>query len=92
MDILEQLFRGDIMPHSRRISASSEYNKAAEKVAAARQWAMEAEGEKRPAFDELEDCYSELIYHSELGAFAEGFVLGARLILAALDNRREFES
>lgn len=90
MDILEQLFRGDITPYGRKVSES--YTQAAERVAAARKCALEAEGDKAAAFDEMEDCYSELIYQSELGAFAEGFVLGARLILAALDNRCEFEN
>lgn len=90
MNILEQLFRGDIAPHSRRINAS--YAQAAEKVAAARRCALEAEENRETVFDEMEDCYSEQIYQSELGAFTEGFVLGARLILAAFDNRREFEN
>lgn len=81
MTILEDLFHGNLHPNE-YFSRGSKYSKALKALVAIEdQLEKTLNDEQKELFEKLRECQADYNIAFESGAFAEGFRLGAKLIM-----------
>ena len=90
MNILEDLWFGNISPWERPFKKDSAY---AELLALVVRHQEDLLGrlneEEKKIFEKYADCTSEMLNLSEREAFVKGFTLGARIIIEVLTNNTD---
>ncbi len=82
MEILEDLYYGNIAPFERTVRRSKEYNKLMELLVRHEETLNAGlTDEQKEILKKYRDCQSELSGISEVDAFITGFELGVKLML-----------
>ena len=87
MDILEDLYYGNLFPHEKCAKLNDEtkellglLNRNEEKLTA------NLSNEQKETFEKYKDCNQEISEICERNAFLNGFRLGARIIIEVVNN------
>lgn len=87
MQVLSDLWYGNIAPHERTIPRNSEYRKLLQKLVDHGDQIRNAfTPELKMIFDEYESIYTTINAKNEEEAFITGFRLGAKMILDVLEE------
>ena len=94
MDVLRELWRGDISPTDRRVRQGSEYQQTAKEVREKMGEFLEMlSPEARERLEAINDLKSDLSVMANEDYFLYGFRLGARMILDIIgDYEGQFEA
>ena len=88
--ILEELFYGNICPNTDCRSQDKETKRLMGYIADHHDNLLSAlNDEQKELLEKFDDCYNELTDINEREIFAYAFRLGARIILAILENKSE---
>lgn len=90
MNILKELFFGNVSPYEKQTPPSSELENLRKLVAKNEQAMSEllTTDEQKERFEKYGDCLSELSRLTELQNFENGFRLGARIMLEIMDDSK----
>ena len=90
-DTIDELFYGNITPNERTFVRDSEYGQALEQLTEAEDALREVlDKEDREALDRLTDAQQAMDSIATREYFADGFRLGAKLMLDILTGKNEF--
>ena len=91
-DIIDELFYGNITPNERTFARDSEYGQALEQLSQAEDTLHEAlDKEDREALEQLVGAQQTMDAIATREYFADGFRLGAKLMLDILTGKSEFD-
>jgi len=91
-DIIDELFYGNITPSERTFTPDSVYAQALEQLTEAEDALREAlDKEDREALEQLVDAQQTMDAIATREYFADGFRLGAKLMLDILTGKSEFD-
>jgi len=91
MNILEELFYGNLSPHDQTFDHKSQYGKTMTVITRNEEMLTELlDGKEKSRFIDLMNAYSEAMGIAEVENFITGFQIGARFILDTfvLENDR----
>ena len=91
LDIIDELFYGNITPNERTFARDSEYGQALEQLTEAEEILRHVlDKEDREVLDRLTDAQQTMDAIATREYFADGFRLGAKLMLDILTGKNEF--
>ena len=91
LNIIDELFYGNITPNERTFARDSEYGRALEQLTEAEDALREVlDKEDREALDRLTDAQQTMDAIATREYFADGFRLGAKLMLDILTGKSNF--
>ena len=87
MNIIEELYYGNIRPCEKSIRSGSQYAKALERFCKIEEkLGKELKGKKLKLFYEAVNTFNEMTACAEFESFRTGFVLGARMMNESFDK------
>lgn len=90
MNILKELFFGNIYPYEKQTAKNSELDHLRQLVCKNEQAMSQllTTDEQKDRFEKYRDCLSEMSRLTELQNFENGFRLGARIMLEVMDDSK----
>lgn len=90
MSVLEDLWYGNIAPWEREIKRSSEYSDVLERIVQhEKELNARLNDEEKEILEKFMNCTNEMCCISEREMFAQGFMLGAKLIIEVMNSENE---
>lgn len=90
MNIIEELFYGNINPNDQTFERGSHYGKAMETVDTVETSLTESlEGREKQQFLDMVNAYSDILGVTTVESFIKGFRIGARFVLDTFVIERE---
>ena len=87
MNIIEELYYGNVVPNEKHAQLSNELKELLKLLNRNEdEFLKTLSDEKKIIFDKLKDCNREISEISEREAFLYGFQLGARIIIDVINN------
>ena len=87
MHILEEFWYGNINPAERPFHRQRKYDKAFKMLTKNEEKLLESLNEQeKELFDKFKACCDEMIQITECQTFIKGFKLGARFVMACIEN------
>ncbi len=87
MHILEEFWYGNINPAERPFQRQRKFDKAFRMLTKNEEKLLESLNEQeKELFDKVKACYDEMIQITECQTFIKGFKLGARFVMACIEN------
>lgn len=88
MNILEEIYFGNIVPADKRFTPGSKYALAARKwIEQSSQYTADMTPDELKKFNELTDLQGEMSELLNIECFEQGFRMGAQMMLAALADK-----
>lgn len=90
MNILKELFFGNVYPYEKQTSRNSELDNLRQLVLRNEKAMSEllTTDEQKERFEKYRDCLSEMSRLTEIQNFENGFRLGARIMLEVMDDSK----
>ena len=90
MNIIEELWYGNISPCERDIKKDSEYAELLEQIVRYEdKLQKQLNGEEKEILEKFTECMGEMYGMAEREAFVRGFTLGARIIIEVMNTEIE---
>ena len=87
MHILEEFWYGNINPMERPFQKQRKFDKAFKMLTKNEEKLLESLNEQeKELLDKLKTCYDEMMQITECQTFIKGFKLGARFVMACIEN------
>ncbi len=89
-DILEEFYRGGIIPHEHRFPKDSRYKSASEKADESRKKLLDNLSEEQlRLFDDFENASYDLMFISDVNQFNYSFQLGALMGIEIMEGKQQ---
>lgn len=90
MNIIEELWYGNISPCERDVKKDSEYAELLEQIVRQEEKLQkQLNGEEKEILEKFTECMGEMYGMAEREAFTRGFVFGARIIIEVMNTELE---
>ena len=86
MNIIEEMYNGDLFPIGTYCNSSKEYKKAMDKLVAAETELLNSYPQIRELFDKYQSAQIELVSINNRQEFVNGFRIGGQMVMEIIKN------